>query len=548
LIIFCEQGMPQNFLEGVTRTRLEAQLPAFLKEQRWFGGKARDPAAAHIVDSIAIPSEDTDTVLLLIDVAYRDGGRENYVLLIASAVGEDASRISQNMPRAVLSHLAADETDGISKGLLYDAMWNPLVMHTLLRAMRDGTRFAGEAGTLQASSTTAYEAMVPSDVDITSRVLNAEQSNTSVAFGEQALLKLYRRAQPGVNPDWEIGRYLTSRGFSHSPAVGGAIEYVRSGETTTVALLQAFVRNKGDAWAATLNQLDEFLTRVLAKAPGVDSGAGKASSLWEVAQSPLSEKGRELIGPALEAAACLGRHTAALHLTLGEADRDPDFAPEPLTLEYRQARHHSMLQLWKQVVRLLGQRSAQGLPIPREASDLLAQEASVLAVFQTLLDIQQGGQRIRCHGDYHLGQVLWTGSDYIVTDFEGEPARPLHERRLKHSPLYDVAGMLRSFDYASWSALAKGQYNDGRDKLESWTTYWSRWVRAHFLGEYLTHVKDASFWPQLPEDAARLLTVHQLEKAVYELGYELNNRPEWVAIPLKGINEIIHMSGARAAA
>ncbi|HWC51523.1 MAG TPA: putative maltokinase [Nitrospira sp.] len=540
--------MPKNFLEGPTRTRFEAQLPGLLKGRRWFGGKARDATTARIIDTISIPSQHHDTVLVLIDVAYRDAGHETYVLLIASAVGEEADNVSKDMPRAVLLHSPEGQADGCVKELLYDAMWDSAAMHTLLRAMGDGARFEGEVGALQGSRTTAYEPMVATDGPLAPRVLNAEQSNTSVAFGDRALLKLYRRTQPGVNPDWEIGRYLTSRAFFHSPAVGGALEYVvRSGEATTVALLQAFVRNQGDAWAATLRELDEFLTRVVAETPGVDSGAGKTCTMWDLAQTPVSEKTRDVIGPTLEAAAALGRLTAVLHRTLGEAD-DPDFASEPLTSQYREARHHSMLQLWQQVVSLVRQRSMQGIPIPAEASDLLAQDAGVLAIFQAVLEIEQGGRRIRCHGDYHLGQVLWTGSDYVVTDFEGEPARPLHERRMKHSPLYDVAGMLRSFDYASWTALANNRAKAMREQLEPWTTYWSRWVRAHFLATYVTHVKDTPFWPPSSKDAARLLTVYQLEKAVYELGYELNNRPEWVAIPLKGINEIIQLSGARAAA
>jgi trehalose synthase-fused probable maltokinase len=250
----------------------------------------------------------------------------------------------------------------------------------------------------------------------------------------------------------------------------------------------------------------------------------------------------------LEAAGCLGRRTAALHLVLAEAQNHPDFAPEALTLEYRQTRYQSMLRMWKQVARLLTQRVAGGPQRQQQAADLLAQESRLLAVFETFLDLQHGGQRIRCHGDYHLGQVLWTGSDYVLTDFEGEPDRPLHERRLKHSPLYDVAGMLRSFDYASWTALDKCDLEDTQHKLESWVTYWSRWVRARFLGEYLTQMHDAPFWPPSSKDAEQLLTVHELEKAVYELGYELNNRPEWVGIPLKGIHEIVRRSGARAAA
>lgn len=539
--------MPLTALDGATRARFQATLPNLLKARRWFGGKARDIVGTHIVDGIVIPLEQRDIVLLLLDVSYRDGGREMYTLPVASAFGEEARRISLAAPRAVLMPLAAEDTERDHAGLLYDAMWDPEAMHVLLRAMGQGARFAGEAGTLQASSTAAYETIVPRDGRVTPRLLDAEQSNTSVVFGDQAILKLYRRVQPGVNPDWEIGQYLTSRRFLHSPAVGGAIEYVKSGETTTVALLQAFVRNQGDAWAATLKDIDAFLSRVPAQSSAC-SEAGRSCSLWELAQSPPSEPDRQLIGPALEVAAALGRRTAALHLILAQAQDQPEFAPEPLTLEYRRARHRSMLESWKQIVGLLAERSVQNSPLHQEAEKLLAHEARVLAVFQTLLDVEQGGLRIRCHGDYHLGQVLWTGSDYVITDFEGEPARPLQDRRLKHSPLYDVAGMLRSFDYASWTGLSRSEAEGRREELEPWTTYWSRWVRAQFLGEYVAHVRDAPFWPRSSKDTEQLLIVHQLEKAVYELGYELNNRPEWVAIPLKGINEIVQNGGARAAA
>ena len=540
--------MNPSFLQGMTRTRVEATLPEFLKRQRWFGGKARDLTAAHIVDAIPISSPETDTVLLLIDVTYGDGGQDTYVLPVTSAFGEEAVRISHDIPRAVLSRLTADETRHGREGVLYDAVWESAAMHGLLRAMGEGVQFDGEAGSLRTASTSVYQTIVPSDVPLTVRVLSSDQSNTSVAFRERALLKLYRRVQPGVNPDWEIGRYLTARAFPHTAAVGGAIEYVRSGETTTVGLLQAFVRNEGDAWAATLKELDRFLTRVDEHTSPVDSEAGKDRSLWNLAHQPLADADRQLLGPALVMAACLGERTAALHLTLGQADGNPDFMPEPLTPEYRRIRQESMLQMWKQVLRLMRQRSAQGNPAQSEVEQLLARESTVVAVFQAFRDVHEGGLRIRCHGDYHLGQVLYTGSDYIVTDFEGEPARPLHERRQKHSPLYDVAGMLRSFDYASWTALANWMQNDHSRELELWATYWSRWVRAQFLGAYLTHVRDASFWPASLKDAELLLTVHQLEKAVYELGYELNNRPEWVGIPLKGIKEIVRMSGTRAAA
>jgi trehalose synthase-fused probable maltokinase len=279
----------------------------------------------------------------------------------------------------------------------------------------------------------------------------------------------------------------------------------------------------------------------------IDTEAGRDCSLWQLSKRELSESGRHLIGQALDAAACLGRRTAALHLMLGEESSDPAFASEAVTPAYLEARHASMRQLWKQVVWSLQQRALAGIRDQQNAAELLAQEPSVLALFQSLLEVKQGGRRIRCHGDFHLGQVLWTGEDYVVTDFEGEPARPIHERRLKHSPLYDVAGMLRSFEYAASSALAN-EPSDRWPRLEPWISYWSRWVRAQFLGAYVTDVRHAPFWPESSRDAARLLTVYELEKAVYELGYELNNRPEWAAIPLKGITEIVQMSGVRAAA
>jgi trehalose synthase-fused probable maltokinase len=539
--------MRRNVLEGAVRARFEAGLPLLLKAQRWFGGKARELTAAHIIDSVPIPYGDDGATLLFIGVTYADGAREIYLLPVASAFGAEAGRISHERPGAVLAHVAADDARGEERGVLYDAMWDSAVLHVLVRAMEQGARFAGQTGHLQASSTAAYKAMVGSDEPLSSRLLSTQQSNTTVAFGQEAVLKLYRRLQAGINPDWEIGRYLTTHGFSHSPAVGGALEYVTASERTTVALLQSYVPNEGDAWTAALKQLEGFLGRVGTQTSRGDSNAGQDRSPWDLAQSAVPDAARHLIGPALDAASCLARRTAALHRTLGQAQDDPDFAPEPLTAEHRQARHRSMTDMWKQAARLLGQRSFTAPAMRQEAEQLLAHESTVLAVFETLLDMPEGGRRIRCHGDYHLGQVLWTGSDYVVTDFEGEPARPLQERRVKQSPLYDVAGMLRSFDYASWTALGNRPPNDQRD-LEPWARYWSRWVRACFLGEYLTQMKEAALLPPSPHDAARLLTVYQLEKAVYELGYELNNRPDWVAIPMKGINEIAHASGAKTAA
>src|SRR5262245_42057990 len=309
----------QRVFEGEARLRLEAALSDVLKGQRWFGGKARILAATEIVETIPIPSVEPQPVLLFIEVAYRDGLRETYALPVRLMVGEQAERFAREVPRAVLAHVNVRGAGPDQSGILSDAMWDQAVSQMLLRAIGHGARFPGKAGSLVGSSTTAYPSLVFSHGPLDARVMNAEQSNTSVVFGNQAILKLYRRLQPGVNPEWEIGRLLTSLTFPYSPAVGGAIEYVRSGgETTTVCLLQAFIRNDGDAWTMTLTALDSFLLRVSAQADSADCDVGIDRSMWELAQMRLTGADRNLIGSTLDAAACLGRRTAALHLALGQ--------------------------------------------------------------------------------------------------------------------------------------------------------------------------------------------------------------------------------------
>jgi trehalose synthase-fused probable maltokinase len=527
-------------LEGEAKVRLEAALPDLLRRQRWFGGKARVLAAAAVRDAIPITAGATRALLLLCEVAYRDTGCETYVLPVAEAIGEEADTIARASPQAVLARLTARVAGQQQEGVVYDALWNEGVARRLLDAIGRGDRLRGQAGSLVASATAAFGGMVPAE-RAAARVMKAEQSNTSVAYGDQAMLKLYRRLQPGVSPEWEIGRRLTVGRFPYSPAVGGAIEYARTGhEPMTVGLLQAFVRNEGDAWAQMLKFVEAYLSRVPLPGAGVHPDLGRGRSLWGLARAALPEAAKRLLGPGLEAAGRLGRRTAALHLALARPGDEGGFAPEPMTGEYLRSRHEAMLRLWRDTRVLLAQRR-DALPsgLQAEVESLLDRDQEVQAFWQALPDVEDGGLRIRCHGDYHLGQVLWTGSDYVVIDFEGEPARPLSERRTKHSPLLDVAGMLRSFHYAGAAARAGARSEVAEADLAAWTGLWSRWVAAEFLKAYLQATRGAPFCPRSGQAGEALLTAHLLEKAVYELGYELNNRPEWAAIPLRGIMEIL---------
>jgi maltose alpha-D-glucosyltransferase/alpha-amylase len=365
-------------------------------------------------------------------------------------------------------------------------------------------------------------------------------------------MKVYRRVENGVNPDLEIGRILTTLNFPHTPPVAGAIEYTRTnGETITMAILQGFVHNQGDAWKYTLQAFDHYLVRCRAQPTGREDELTLNEPLLEMIQKDIPTFAREFIGPYLESGSRIGQHTAELHVALANVQNNPDFTPEPFSLEYRLSRYESMCRLASQTCSLLKGR-LNDLPsdTDQEARRVVNSEPQILDRFRDFFELETHALRIRCHGDYHLGQVLYTGQDFVISDFEGEPARPLSERRMKHSPIMDVAGMLRSFHYAPYAALSRQQSNllDESDggRLDPWVRFWSGWVSVVFLKAYLAIAGRASFWPGPEEEFQVLFDAHLLEKAVYEIRYELNNRPGWVKIPIRAVLEILEKNKGKA--
>ncbi len=358
-------------------------------------------------------------------------------------------------------------------------------------------------------------------------------------FGKRIFMKMFRRIEPGLNPDIEIGEFLAERGFGRVPPLLGSLSYVRAAdEPAAVAMLQGYVFNQGNGWQVTIEELGRYFERTLALASPTVSHADARAWAFDRDALPPPEVA-EAIGVYMMTAEVLGRRTGELHRHLaGASAENLAFAMETMTAEdlrslTRAMRAHAADQL-DQLESVLDRMDDRRREI---AIRVLARRDDLVRQLNDVNGVRDGGGRIRCHGDLHLGQVLVTEGDVVILDFEGEPARPLSARRAKCSPLRDVAGMLRSFSYAALTGLgaATATRHEDLERLAPWADAWETWVSAAYLRAYLLVTKGTPFLPARTADLEALLQLFTLDKALYELGYELNNRPDWVHIPLAGL-------------
>jgi maltose alpha-D-glucosyltransferase/alpha-amylase len=534
-------------MAGAGRAALAEAILAYLPRQRWFGAKARQPKSVAIRDAVPIPGEAATTYLVLAGVEYTEGDPETYVLPLAFAPADHAARLGERSPRAVVGQLYRRGRRSGPLGVVYDPLADPggdsAFADALLEAIARRRRFRNGGGEVVGSPTAAFRAVRgPTSAALSPRLVGAEQSNSSIIYGDRLILKLYRKIDDGINPDLELGRFLTERSdFAYTPPVAGALEYQRGRqEPITLGLLQGFVPNEGDAWRYTLDELGRFFERASAQSLDARTIPLELGPRPGEAQ-PLPPLAGEMIGSYLEVARQLGERTAELHLALTREGEDPRFAPERFTAMSQRSMYQSMRTQMRRTFRLLAQRLPDLTPeAAASAQHVLGQEERIHHLFHALVERPIDAARIRCHGDYHLGQVLYTGKEFYIIDFEGEPARSLGDRQIKRSPLRDVAGMVRSFDYAVFNALHQTTESglirpEDLPRLAPWGQFWQSWVAATFVQAYLERAGRAVFLPAAAEDREWLLELLVLDKAIYELGYELNHRPDWLAIPLRGI-------------
>jgi maltose alpha-D-glucosyltransferase / alpha-amylase len=515
------------------RRRLEKEIfPQFLKKVRWFQRKMATIQQIKWVETIHLD----ESRLCILEIRYLETEEvDTYVLPIAYSPKTEPDHILIKIPQSIIANLKV----GDEEGYLYDGIYSKHLQQALLQFIlkRKKMKFDGNELIAYAGKNIKKTEISLSD-QILSVVLEGEQTNSAIRFEDRFFLKLYRRLEEGINPEVEVQKFISEKTtFKNIPTFEGKIEWQRPHkELSAIAILESVVANEGTCWDFTLEVLASFYERLLSSK---DNDIQKMPLTAPL--NTLQPRLEELIGGRyLEAARLLGQRTAEMHLALASNLEDREFRPEPFLLLYQRSLYHTMRSSTRATFQLL----EKNLPsIPSQSQDIVKEvlktEASLLAYYQQIYQTKISGLKIRIHGDYHLGQVLYTGKDFYIIDFEGEPLQPISQRRFKRSPLTDVAGMLRSFHYAAHQVLLSNTVIRAEmiPILEPWADLWYEHISHLFLESYMLTISKNPIHLVSNEqnENATLLKIFLLNKAIYEIKYELQTRPDWITVPCKGL-------------
>lgn len=529
-----------DFFENYsTKRRFEKKvLPAYLQSCRWFGGKSKKIVSLEVSHFPKIEVEGTAAYFLSVRVRYTDGLPETYFLpLTFLGSAEEMVHFLKNEPQSVVSYCKTPTKEGI----LIDAIYDEGFRNELFWRIKTNASVGVKGGRLFFESGKILDDLHVEREDVSSEVLRAEQSNTSVIYNSQFFFKIYRKLDIDINPDLEVVRYLSEQiTFENSPRYGGGIQFQDTVEQTftILGLLQNKIPNQGEAWTMMLETLNRYYEKVLAKVER-DNPAPPLVRADRFYFEDTPERLQRLIGSVIyERAALLGKRTAEMHIALASETTDPDFEPERFSQHYQRSIYSQHRKLVNEKLTAL-ERRLPDLPehIAVEAERILEIKEEIIDCFSQIYSHKIEATKTRVHGDYHLGQVLFNGRDFFIIDFEGEPMYSISERRLKRTPFKDVAGMIRSLHYAAYGQLVLNQNYRKADmpQLEEWANQWFHYVSQYFLTAYLDTAAGSSFVPEDRKAMELLLRTYILEKAIYEVGYEMNARPEWLRIPIRGV-------------
>ena len=532
-----------NRLTPETMKKIEDILLNYISKSRWFRGKARKIKGIEITDTLPVNDNEYVTHILMVDIGYFQSKPETYLFPVSVAVGDQASHMKDDNPHAVLTNVDFETTGGV----LYDGVYNPVLQEKLFELIVHGGKLKGKSGTISGKPGKHLNRLVKkAELPLPSHVVSADQSNTSILYDNRLFYKIYRSPEEGKNPEIEILKFLTEKTrFKNLPSFAGSLEYSSPNkDMISLATLAAFIPNQGNAWELTQSFISEFFNRISSSKHHISSPPDYMPALLDDYKEPDRKRLDELIDHFyLEMVALLGKRTAEMHLAIASVKDDRDFVPEPFSLLYQKSMYQTFRTLVK---RTFTDLRANRRKIPENSLDLLDRvldnEAGILEKLKNILATEKiSSMKTRIHGDYHLGQVLFTGKDFIIIDFEGEPIRSLSARKLKYCPFRDVAGMLRSFHYAVYMGLQNQEslYPGSAHMFEPWVEHWYKNVSYQFLHSYLETAAGATFIPREQEHIEVLIRLFVIEKAIYETDYEMNNRPDWIRIPLNGLSKIV---------
>ncbi len=518
--------------------KLEKLLPDFLREKNWFGGKNREIKTVSIQDYFPVseqkpgPAPANEYFILFLQVEYREGAGEIYLLPLGVSFEEKEEPLKFEDSKVILAHLKIIEKGEEKLGVLYDSFYDKTFCLLLLNLAAEKKRIKGKLGKTFSSVFKLFKEKERGLSKGELPVSILEKTNSTAVFGTQWILKLFHRIEQGISPEVEMRRTLMSKSsFRHFPPLEGYLAYrSNSGSELTLAVLQSYIPNQGDAWEYTRDQIEHFFEKVLALPSG--------------SEPPLS-----LLDSYLPTAELLGKEIASLHTALASIQDDPDFLPEPFTLFYQKALYQSLKnQIAGGISSAQEYLQEQGGKISPEIqpqlSSMIKQEEKIYEALQPLLTRKISGYRIRCHGDLHLKQFLYTGKEFVILDFEGEITRPFSERKMKRSPLLDVAGITASFHDVVYAALFRqsqqGVPPEKLSLLEKWGKVWSKIISEKFLKSYQESLSsNPVLIPQPLKEVQELLLIYWIEKVFYRLIYTLNYRPNSLKIQLERILRVV---------
>jgi len=515
-------------------------LPEYLMKARWFGGKARGIENIRIINKASLPLNHHGALILILEVNYQNGLPENYQLAINFASDKTADKLSSTAPQSIICQIKIDG----HMGALYDAAFNEEFQQAIFGLMAEDSRVKLQNGELLFTGGDFLKEYVKEHKKVKSKILSAEQSNSSITFDNKLFLKLYRKVDTAINPDLEINKFLQENDYKYIPTLAGAIEWKIGSSTMVLGMMQEMVENSGDAWTTTVDRLNTFYEEILSGTKVEPPSSEMRGSFTEpLGYEDIPEEIKRLLDATVaERARLLGVRTGEMHKVLASDNDNPSFRPEEYSLHYQRSLFSSLQSL----VRATFDNQRRNLnklqgETKEEALEILGMKEDILNAFKRIYSKKIDVVKIRLHGDYHLGQVLFTGKDFVILDFEGEPAKAYSERRLKRAALRDVAGMIRSFHYAAYAGLLLDDKISETDaeKLIPYAEQWYHYMSGFFMKGYLETVQGTQIVPKDKESLDILLQTFLLEKAVYELNYELNNRPAWVIIPIRGIKAIM---------